>query len=79
VVSIEHPHRILGRAGWRTTYEGVRPSVAVGQRVRAGDPLGVVVPHSHAAGIHWGLKNGRAYADPMMLLRRSFVLKPLGG
>jgi murein DD-endopeptidase MepM/ murein hydrolase activator NlpD len=78
VISLEHPHRILGRTGWRTTYDGVRPSVAVGDRVRAGEPLGHVVPHSHSAGIHWGLKNGRAYADPMMLLRRPVVLKPLG-
>ncbi|MFM1965833.1 MAG: hypothetical protein RL134_1558 [Actinomycetota bacterium] len=78
VVSIEHPHRILGRTGWRTTYVGVRASVEVGDAVAAGDSLGVVVVHEHSAGIHWGLKAGRTYADPLLLLRRSVVLKPLG-
>ena len=77
VVSIEHPHRILGRIGWRTTYEGVRAEVDVGDTVAAGDAIGVVVVHEHAAGIHWGLKHGRDYADPLLLLRRTVVLKPL--
>lgn len=77
VVSLEHPHRILGRTGWRTTYTGVRASVTVGDTVRAGEPLGVVVSQAHAEGIHWGLKRGRAYADPMLLLRRPIVLKPI--
>lgn len=79
VVSIEHPHRILGRVGWRTTYEGVLARVDVGDDVRAGDPLGVVIAHAHARGFHWGLKNGGVYADPMLLLRRAVILKPLGG
>lgn len=79
VVSIDHPHRILGRTGWRTTYEGVLAGVEVGDAVGAGDPLGVVIAHEHARGFHWGLKNGRAYADPMLLLRRTVILKPLGG
>lgn len=78
VVSIEHPHRILGRVGWRTTYEGVVARVDVGDRVDAGDPLGVVIAHEHTPGVHWGLKNGRVYADPMLLLRRAVILKPLG-
>jgi murein DD-endopeptidase MepM/ murein hydrolase activator NlpD len=79
VVSVEHPHVILGRTGWRTTYEGVLAEVDIGDYVRVGDPLGVVAgAHSHARGIHWGLKNGRVYADPLLLLRRPIVLKPLG-
>lgn len=77
VVSIDHPHRILGRTGWRTTYEGVLAGVDVGDSVDVGDPLGVVITHAHTSGIHWGLKNGRVYADPMLLLRRVIVLKPL--
>lgn len=77
VVSIDHPHRILGRTGWRTTYEGVLAGVAVGDTVAAGDPLGVVIAHAHSLGFHWGLKNGRVYADPMLLLRRAVILKPL--
>lgn len=81
VVSVEHPHRILGRTGWRTTYEGVVATVRVGMRVRQGDVLGTAVGQpgrgAHTAGIHWGLKRSRAYADPLMLLRRPIVLKPL--
>lgn len=77
VVSIEHPHRILRRTGWRTTYEGVLAGVEVGDMVSAGDPLGVVIAHAHAPGFHWGLKNGREYLDPLMMLRRVVVLKPL--
>lgn len=78
VVSVEHPHRILGRIGWRSTYEGVAARVDIGASVRAGDPLGVVIPHPHGPGVHWGLKNGRVYADPLMMLRGPVVLKPLG-
>ncbi|MBM3687450.1 MAG: M23 family metallopeptidase [Actinobacteria bacterium] len=77
VISIEHPHRLNGSTGWRTTYEGVAASVHVNQRVSAGDSIGVVVAHPHSRGIHWGLKNGRVYADPLALLRRPVVLKPL--
>lgn len=79
VVSVDHPHRILGRTGWRTTYEGVLAGVDVGDAVGTGDPLGVVIAHTHGTGLHWGLKNGRVYADPMLLLRRPVILKPLGG
>jgi murein DD-endopeptidase MepM/ murein hydrolase activator NlpD len=79
VVSIEHPHRILGRTGWRTTYESLTPRVTIGQRVRAGQVIGTVLAHAHAEGIHWGLRNGSSYADPLLLLRRPAVLKPLRG
>lgn len=79
VVSIDHPHRILGRTGWRTTYEGVVARVDAGDMVDAGDPLGVVIAHEHGPGVHWGLKNRRVYADPMLLLRRTVILKPLDG
>ncbi len=79
VVSVEHPHRILGRTGWRTTYEGVLAVVDVGDAVGTGDPVGVAITHAHSRGFHWGLKNGRAYADPMLLLRRAVILKPLDG
>lgn len=81
VVSIEHPHRILGRIGWRTTYEGVTAEVDVGEQVRAGQRIGTVTGSpsgdAHTAGVHWGLKNGRTYADPLILLRNRAVLKPL--
>ena len=77
VVSIEHPHRILGRVGWRTTYEGVMATVTVGTRVERGDIIGLATGAGHTEGVHWGLKLGRMYADPLLLLRRPVVLKPL--
>ena len=79
VIAIEHPHRILGRTGWRTTYESVNATVEVGQRVQRGAVIGTVArSDGHADGLHWGLKNGRRYADPALLLRHTIVLKPLG-
>ena len=79
VIAIEHPHRILGRTGWRTTYQSVIATVEVGQRVQRGAVIGTVArSNSHADGLHWGLKNGRRYADPALLLRHTIVLKPLG-
>ena len=77
VVSLEHAQPVLGRRGWRTTYEGVRATVTVGESVTAGESLGLVVTHAHGRGVHWGLKLGREYADPLLLLRRPVVLKPL--
>ena len=77
-MSVEHPHRILGLTGWRTTYEGVRATVTVGDAVAAGQALGTVIAHAHGPGFHWGLRRAREYADPLMLLRRPIVLKPLG-
>ena len=66
VVSVEHP------GGLRTTYEPVEPSVGAGQAVARGSPLGTLAP-GHvgcpaAACLHWGLRRGRSYLDPMSLL-----------
>lgn len=68
----------------RTTYEPVTPTVAVGQVVRAGQVLGrLVAGHAGcpvAACLHWGLRRGAAYLDPLLLLRRGpSVLLPLSG
>jgi murein DD-endopeptidase MepM/ murein hydrolase activator NlpD len=67
VVSVEHA------GGLRTTYEPVQPGVAAGQGVARGAPLGVLVP-GHAgcpveACLHWGLRRGETYLDPLSLLR----------
>jgi murein DD-endopeptidase MepM/ murein hydrolase activator NlpD len=67
VVSVEHTD------GLRTTYEPVQPSVAAGQVVARGSPLGVLLT-GHAgcpveACVHWGLRRGAAYLDPMSLLQ----------
>jgi murein DD-endopeptidase MepM/ murein hydrolase activator NlpD len=78
VVSIDHAD------GLRTTYEPVDPSVAGGQRVARGAPIGVLTPgHAgcpEAACLHWGLRRGVAYLDPLALLRPPRVrLLPLRG
>jgi murein DD-endopeptidase MepM/ murein hydrolase activator NlpD len=77
VVSIDHA------GGLRTTYEPVDPSVAAGQEVARGSPIGTLVA-GHAgcpreACLHWGLRRGETYLDPMLLLRPVRVrLLPLG-
>ncbi len=79
IVSIQHPEGLPGLPSgrWRTTYEGVRPSVSVGAVVTAADQIGTLVGGGHAAGLHWGLKSGRVYRDPLPLIRRSIILKPI--
>lgn len=77
VVSIEHAD------GLRTTYEPVDPSVAAGQAVARGSPIGTLQT-GHAgcpvqACLHWGLRRGETYLDPLLLLRpRQVRLLPLG-
>ena len=60
VVSVTHA------GGLRTTYEPVTASVRAGQVVARGDPLGRLEP-GHP-GLHWGLRRGETYLDPLMLL-----------
>jgi murein DD-endopeptidase MepM/ murein hydrolase activator NlpD len=77
VVSIDHP------GGLRTTYEPVQPAVAAGQQVARGSPVGsLLAGHAgcpRAACLHWGLRAGETYLDPMRLLRPVRVrLLPLG-
>ncbi|MBI1377776.1 MAG: peptidoglycan DD-metalloendopeptidase family protein [Frankiales bacterium] len=67
VVVVTHPD------GLRTTYEPVDASVPGGADVAAGAVLGRVGTGSaHCGGIaaclHWGLRRGRDYLDPMRLL-----------
>jgi len=78
VVSIEHASPVAGLgSGWRTTYEGVRPSVEIGDTVSAGEVIGSLDPRgTHCRCLHWGLRRGSSYADPLLLLRRPIVLKP---
>jgi murein DD-endopeptidase MepM/ murein hydrolase activator NlpD len=77
VVSIDHH-------GLRTTYEPVQPSVAAGQAVARGSPIGALLAgHGDCpfeACLHWGLRRGETYLDPMALLRPPEVrLLPMGG
>ncbi|MFD9845253.1 murein hydrolase activator EnvC family protein [Streptomyces parvus] len=55
----------------RTTYEPVRPLAEKGEDVRAGQPVGVLEAgpsHCTAGCLHWGLRRGDAYLDPLSLL-----------
>ncbi|GAA4418784.1 hypothetical protein GCM10023148_17580 [Actinokineospora soli] len=66
VVSISHD------GGLRTTYEPVEPSVGAGDRVRAGERIGVLVAGHRgcpgAACLHWGLRREGVYLDPLQAL-----------
>ena len=67
VVSLDHAN------GLRTTYEPVDPSVGAGQAVARDSPIGALVA-GHAgctveACLHWGLRRGGTYLDPLRLLR----------
>lgn len=66
VVSIEHA------GGLRTTYEPLTRVVVAGTTVARGDPVGVLAP-GHAgcprpACLHWGLRHGEYYLDPLSLV-----------
>lgn len=78
VVSIDHPRGLppLPPGLWRTTYESVRPWVAAGDSVAAGQPIGVLSGGGHCACLHWGLRSRGSYVDPLLVLRRPVVLKP---
>ncbi|MFI6349853.1 M23 family metallopeptidase [Streptomyces sp. NPDC050560] len=55
----------------RTTYEPVLPTVRKGDRVRPGQQVGLLERGRHrcsAPCLHWGLRRGKAYLDPMSLL-----------
>ena len=78
VVSVDHAD------GLRTTYEPVTPAVRAGDPVPAGGLLGVLdAGHAGcpaAACLHWGLRRGETYLDPLALLGRARVrLLPTGG
>jgi murein DD-endopeptidase MepM/ murein hydrolase activator NlpD len=78
VVSVDHGN------GLRTTYEPVDPVVVAGEWVEAGAPLGVLLA-GHAgctapACLHWGLRFGKHYLDPLSLVGLGRVrLLPLTG
>jgi murein DD-endopeptidase MepM/ murein hydrolase activator NlpD len=71
VVSIDHAN------GLRTTYEPVDASVGAGQPVSRGSPIGTLaIGHVGCpvqACLHWGLRRGETYLDPLGLLRPTRV------
>lgn len=70
--------------GLRTTYEPVQPTVETGVRVEAGAPIGTLLA-GHlgcpaVACLHWGLRRGDEYLDPLALLGLGRVrLLPIAG
>ncbi|WP_406059031.1 murein hydrolase activator EnvC family protein [Micromonospora sp. NBC_00860] len=58
--------------GLRTTHEPVQPAVHPGQPVTAGAPLGELLSGHPGcpteACLHWGLRRGEEYLDPLALL-----------
>jgi murein DD-endopeptidase MepM/ murein hydrolase activator NlpD len=66
VVSVAHP------GGLRTTYEPVTSALYAGDAVAAGAVLGRLDPGHPgcpaAACLHWGLRQGDRYLDPLALL-----------
>jgi hypothetical protein len=71
VVSVDHPN------GLRTTYEPVAAAVTIGQQVHRGDVLGSLdAGHpgcAEAACLHWGVRRGEEYLDPLRLLAHGRV------
>ena len=65
--------------GRRTTHMPVVPSVVVGQVVVPGQVIGVVGmgPPCTRTCLHWGLKKGDVYQNPMTLLQLEVRLLPL--
>lgn len=62
----------------RTTYEPVRALVEEGASARAGQPVGVLEEgpfHCDEGCLHWGLRRGDAYLDPLSLLPPSLLRK----
>lgn len=75
VVSVDH-------GAIRSTYQPVAATLAVGDRVRAGTPLGTVTAgsgHCPRPCLHVGARVADDYLDPLRLLTpQRAVLKPLG-
>lgn len=76
VITIEDP---LGR---RHSFEPVEQPLPAGTRVNQGDQVAVVGPptgHCPSSCLHWGVRVGERYVDPLALIPRPApVLLPLG-
>lgn len=73
---------VLHADGRRSSLEPVRPAVAARDRVAAGDLVGTLDGTAHGGtpdALHWGVREGDVYVDPMSLLPGSgpVVLLPL--
>ena len=75
---------VVAHGSLRTTYEPVSATVAVGDFVFAGDVIGRLAPGvSHCskfgrvACLHWGLRRGFTYLNPLMLVGGYVHLLPI--
>ena len=62
---------IVHADGRRSSLEPVNPTVVVGQRVAAGEGVGTLSDgrsHCATACLHWGVRQGLDYLDPLTLL-----------
>lgn len=62
---------VVSHGSLRTTYLPVKPAVLVGTEVAAGQVIGELVDGHGCPGgtcLHWGLKRGAEYLDPLSLL-----------
>jgi murein DD-endopeptidase MepM/ murein hydrolase activator NlpD len=62
---------IVDHGAVRTTYEPVQADVAVGDQVAVGQQIGTLQPGHCADGavcLHWGLRAGDTYLDPLLLV-----------
>lgn len=71
---------VVDHGSVRTTYEPVVATVSVGQPVTRGQEIGrLQAGHPSCPGItclHWGLREGDAYLDPLLLLGPTIRLLP---
>lgn len=73
---------VVSHGRLRTTYEPVVAAVRVGDRVLAGARLGEVGtghPCPAASCLHWGLRRGDTYLDPVLLVHGPVRLLPADG
>lgn len=61
---------VVTHGSLRTTYEPVSAAVSVGQQVTIGQSLGQLESGDHCSVpcLHWGLRQGEAYLDPLSLV-----------
>jgi len=72
---------VLHDDGLRSSLEPVDAVVAPGDRVERGTVLGTLQDRAGHDGVHWGVRDGEAYLDPLSLLTRAspVVLLPPAG
>lgn len=77
VITIDHGN------GLRSSFEPVASTLAAGAAVGAGQVVGTALPGhcGTAACIHWGVRRGDAYVNPLQFVTdmRPSILLPLGG